>query len=80
MPDPARCETTPPFMIKDLKRTLWATTDKLRANMDAAEYKRRMLGLVFVRYMSDTFQAKKTELTARLANPAEDSHRPQSGR
>ena len=33
-------------MIEDLKRTLWATADKLRANMDAAEYKHLVLGLI----------------------------------
>ena len=33
-------------MIDDLKKTLWATADKLRANMDAAEYKHLVLGPV----------------------------------
>ena len=32
-------------MLDDLKKTLWATADKLRANMDAAEYKHLVLGL-----------------------------------
>lgn len=59
-------------MIEDLKRTLWATADKLRANMDAAEYKHLVLGLIFLKYISDTFQAKRTELTARLADPANE--------
>jgi hypothetical protein len=45
------------FMIDDLKKTLWATADKLRANMDAAEYKHLVLGLIFLKYISDTFQA-----------------------
>jgi type I restriction enzyme M protein len=35
-------------MIEDIKKTLWATADKLRANMDAAEYKHIVLGLIFV--------------------------------
>ena len=35
-----------------------ATADKLRANMDAAEYKRLVLDLIFVKYISDTFQAE----------------------
>ena len=34
-------------MIDDIKKTLWATADKLRANMDAAEYKHLVLGLIF---------------------------------
>ena len=32
-------------MLEDIKRTLWATADKLRANMDAAEYKHLVLGM-----------------------------------
>jgi len=42
-------------MIEDIKKNLWATADKLRANMDAAEYKHIVLGLIFVKYISDTF-------------------------
>ena len=41
-------------MLDDIKKTLWATADKLRANMDAAEYKHLVLGLIFVEYISDT--------------------------
>ncbi|MCL4740152.1 MAG: type I restriction-modification system subunit M [Burkholderiaceae bacterium] len=59
-------------MIDDLEKTLWATADKLRANMDAAEYKHLVLGLIFLKYISDTFQARRTELTARFADPADE--------
>jgi type I restriction-modification system DNA methylase subunit len=38
-------------MQDDIKKTLWATVDKLRANRDAAEYKHLVLGLIFVKYM-----------------------------
>jgi type I restriction enzyme M protein len=58
-------------MLDDIKKTLWATADKLRANMDAAEYKHLVLGLIFVKYISDTFAARRVELTARLSNPAD---------
>ena len=61
-------------MLDDIKRTLWATADKLRANMDAAEYKHLVLGLIFVKYISDTFAARRVELTARLTDPADDYH------
>jgi type I restriction enzyme M protein len=40
--------------IVELERTLWATADKLRANMDAAEYKHIVLGLIFLKYISDS--------------------------
>ena len=53
-------------MLDDIKKTLWATADKLRANMDAAEYKHLVLGLIFVKYISDAFSAKKQELAVRL--------------
>ena len=59
-------------MLDDIKKTLWATADRLRANMDAAEYKHLVLGLIFVKYISDTFAARRAELTTRLTNPADD--------
>jgi len=39
----------------ELERTLWAAADKLRSNMDAAEYKHIVLGLIFLKYISDAF-------------------------
>ncbi len=63
-------------MLDDLKKTLWATADKLRANMDAAEYKHLVLGLIFVKYISDTFQAKRAELTRRFADATDEYHLP----
>ena len=59
-------------MIDDIKKTLWATADKLRANMDAAEYKHLVLGLIFVKYISDTFAARRAELGRRFADPKDD--------
>ena len=43
-------------MDQELKKTLWATADKLRNNMDAAEYKHVVLGLIFLKYISDSFE------------------------
>ena len=40
--------------------------------MDAAEYKHLVLGLIFVKYISDTFAARRAELTTRLSNPADE--------
>ena len=42
--------------IKDIEKTLWAAADKLRSNMDAAEYKHVVLGLIFLKYISVTRQ------------------------
>ena len=63
-------------MLNDIKRTLWASADKLRANMDAAEYKHLVLGLIFVKYISDTFSARRTELTRRFADAADTYYLP----
>lgn len=54
------------------KKTLWASADKLRANMDAAEYKHLVLGLIFVKYISDAFVARQAELKLRLRDPADE--------
>lgn len=49
---------------------LWAAADKLRGNMDAAEYKHVVLGLIFLKYISDAFMEKFTVLqTDKLADP-----------
>ena len=45
---------------------LWQTADALRNNMDAAEYKHVVLGLIFLKYISDAFEAKHAELVAEL--------------
>jgi type I restriction enzyme M protein len=41
---------------------LWAAADKLRNNMDAAEYKHVVLGLIFLKYISDAFEEKHADL------------------
>jgi type I restriction enzyme M protein len=41
--------------LRQLERTLWLAADKLRNNMDAAEYKHVVLGLIFLKYISDAF-------------------------
>ncbi len=43
---------------------LWLAADKLRSNMDAAEYKHVVLGLIFLKYISDTFEEHHAKLTA----------------
>ena len=59
-------------MLDDIKKTLWASADKLRANMDAAEYKHLVLGLIFVKYISDAFVARQSDLKTRLRDPADE--------
>ena len=46
----------------DLEKRLWSSADKLRSNMDAAEYKHVVLGLIFLKYVSDSFEENHREL------------------
>ena len=48
---------------------LWAAADKLRGNMDAAEYKHVVLGLIFLKYISDAFMEKYNHLAQETADP-----------
>ena len=48
--------------LDGLEAKLWAAADALRNNMDAAEYKHVVLGLIFLKYISDAFEAKRAEL------------------
>ncbi len=50
---------------------LWQAADALRNNMDAAEYKHVVLGLIFLKYISDAFEAKHAELEADQAHGAD---------
>ena len=45
------------------EETIWRAADKLRGNLDAAEYKSVVLGLIFLKYISDKFEAKFAELS-----------------
>ena len=50
---------------------LWAAADALRNNMDAAEYKHVVLGLIFLKYISDAFEAKHAELESQKKKGAD---------
>ena len=49
---------------QELEKTLWAAADKMRSNMDAAEYKHIVLGLIFLKYISDAFSELYNKLGA----------------
>jgi type I restriction enzyme M protein len=59
-------------MDQELEKTLWATADKLRNNMDAAEYKHIVLGLIFLKYISDSFEDLHTKLKEDNLSDSED--------
>ncbi|MEU8522881.1 class I SAM-dependent DNA methyltransferase [Streptomyces sp. NPDC048577] len=49
---------------KEIQDILWKAADKLRGSMDAAQYKEFVLGLVFLKYVSDAFAERRDELAA----------------
>ena len=54
------------------EQKLWDAADKLRSNMDAAEYKHVVLGLIFLKYVSDSFTEKYEQLRAEGYGDEED--------
>ncbi|RNE66741.1 class I SAM-dependent DNA methyltransferase [Cryobacterium tepidiphilum] len=55
-----------PSTMKELKDTLWKAADKLRGSMDASQYKDVILGLVFLKYVSDAFDERREQIRAEL--------------
>ena len=58
--------------LKELDKKLWSAADRLRANLDAAVYKHAVLGLIFLKYVSDSFAARQREIEAQLRDPQSD--------
>jgi type I restriction enzyme M protein len=54
------------------EKKLWAAADKMRSNMDAAEYKHVVLGLIFLKYISDSFEETHTEISKDSESDPED--------
>ena len=50
---------------------LWRAADAMRSNMDAAEYKHVVLGLIFLKYISDAFEEQHAKLEADRAKGAD---------
>ena len=64
----------------EFKKLLWDSANKLRGAMSAAEYKFPVLGLVFLKYVSDIFEAQREVIRARLADPDSDLFMPEDMR
>ena len=56
----------------DFNTTLWKAADKLRNQMDAAEYKHIVLGLIFLKYISDTFDIQKNKIKKMVSDKKSD--------
>ena len=57
--------------ITGYEAELWGMADTLRGSMDAAEYKHVVLGLIFLKYISDAFEERHAQLTAEQAEGAD---------
>ena len=58
--------------LNDLDKKLWTAADKLRSTLDAGQYKHAVLGLLFVKYVSDAFDIRRQELMAQFKDLEHD--------
>jgi type I restriction enzyme M protein len=58
--------------LDDLDKKLWNAADRLRSNLDAAVYKHAVLGLIFLKYVSDAFDLRREELEEAFKDPKSD--------
>ncbi|GEL95295.1 DNA methyltransferase [Cellulomonas composti] len=61
---------------ESLEATLWAAADRLRGKMDSAVYKHVVLGLIFLKYVSDTFMVRHSELAELVDDESSDYFMP----
>src|SRR6188472_194077 len=55
-------------------RTLFEAADRLRGSVESAEYKHLVLGLIFLKYISDSFRLRREQLEAELADSSSDAY------
>jgi type I restriction enzyme M protein len=58
--------------LNDLDKRLWSAADRLRANVNPGDYMHVVLGLVFLKYISDAFKERRDELEKAFYGPAND--------
>jgi len=65
---------------KTLEQRLWDAADALRGNQEPSEYKHVVLGLVFLKYISDRFEERHRQIEASLSDPNSDDYIPNEAR
>ncbi|MFU8838434.1 MAG: type I restriction-modification system subunit M [Thiohalomonadaceae bacterium] len=60
--------------LNELDKKLWTSADKLRSTLDASQYKHAVLGLIFLKYVSDSFDIRRRELAAQFKDAGHDYH------
>jgi type I restriction enzyme M protein len=58
--------------LSQLEKKLWTSANKLLPSLDASQYKHVMLGLVFIKYVSDAFDIRREQLKILLLDPTHD--------
>ncbi|SHV14967.1 N-6 DNA methylase [Mycobacteroides abscessus subsp. abscessus] len=69
-----------PKATKTLEQRLWDAADALRGNQEPSEYKHVVLGLVFLKYISDRFEERRRAIEASLDDPDSDDYIPNEKR
>lgn len=64
---------TEQLFLNDLDAKLWKAADKLRSNLDAANYKHVVLGLIFLKYVSDAFEERQESLLEQFQTDDDDN-------
>src|SRR5579875_4094663 len=73
-----RTQSTKP--AKSLEARLWDAADALRGNQEPSEYKHVVLGLVFLKYISDRFEERRRTIETSLSDPSSDDYIPNEAR
>lgn len=69
-----------PKQARTLEQRLWDAADALRGNQEPSEYKHVVLGLVFLKYISDRFEERRKAIEATLSDPDSDDYIPNEAR
>lgn len=69
-----------PKQAKTLEQRLWDAADALRGNQEPSEYKHVVLGLVFLKYISDRFEERRKAIEITLSDPESDDYIPNAAR
>jgi type I restriction enzyme M protein len=76
----ARPRTKAKTETKTLEQRLWEAADALRGNQEPSEYKHVVLGLVFLKYISDRFEERRAAVEAALSDPDSEDYIPNEQR
>src|SRR5690242_2533581 len=66
MPPRMKIDPAIPSTMKELKDTLWKAADKLRGSLSSSQYKDVILGLVFLKYVSDAYDERREAIRTDL--------------